>query len=114
MTRTTIYICADSTLTYGPYGGKDKIIPQALPVGVADDEAHARRTIELVGRRAYNDPAADPDFRIARRGRPIPPGYGPDWRYYYSLPEFERDNVDTLPAVTERMEEMLRRTREET
>ena len=45
----TVYICADGTLTYGPYGGKKKIVPQALPITTVDDEAAARRLIVMVG-----------------------------------------------------------------
>lgn len=110
--KTSVYICADSTLTYGPYGGKHKIVPQALPIAVVDSEDEAKRLIQLVGTRSYDTPEADPDFRQQLKGREIEPGYGPDHRYYYSLPEFERDNVETLPAVRARVEELLARLRQ--
>jgi hypothetical protein len=106
--KTSIYICADGTLTYGPYGGKAKIIKAALPVAIVDDEETARNLIITVGRRAYDMPVADPDFRQALRGRQIEPGYGPDHRYYYSGPEFEIANVDTVFAVRRALEERMR------
>ena len=109
MPKTTLYICADSTLTYGPYGGRKKIVPEALPIAVVDSEDAARTLIITFGRRSYDDPIADPDFSQQLKGRPIPPGYGPDHRYYYSGPEFERDNVDTLPLVRERVRQYLNR-----
>lgn len=99
MSKTSIYICADSTLTYGPYGGTAKIIEAALPVAVVEDEEQAMRLIQTVGSRAYLSPGTDADFRDALGKREIKPGYGPNWRYYYSLPDFERDNVSTIFEV---------------
>lgn len=109
--KTSVYICADGTLTYGPYGGKQKIIPQALPIAIVEDENEANSLIVTVGRRSYDAPEADPRFEQALRGRAIQPGYGPDHRYYYSLPEFERDNVETVFSVRERVEQILDRMR---
>ena len=106
---TSVYICADGTLTYGPYGGTHKIVPQALPVAVVDDEKAAMDLITLVGSKAYDVPEADPHFERQLRGRAIEPGYGPTWRYYYSGPEFERDNVETVFAVRRALEELRRR-----
>ena len=107
--KTSLYICADGTLTYGPLGGRKKIIKQALPIAIVDDEDMAKRLVITFGRRSYDDPIADPHFEQQLKGRPIPPGYGPDHRYYYSGPEFERDNVDTLPLVRERVRAYLDR-----
>lgn len=97
---TSVYLCADGTLTYGPYGGRDKIIKQALPVCVVEDEHEAELLIQLVGSKAYPDPEGDPDFA----GRSIKPGYGPNHRYHYSLRNFERNNVDDLFKVHRTME----------
>lgn len=97
---TSIYLCADGTLTYGPYGGRDKIIKPALPVCVVEDEEEAEYLIQLVGSKAYSDPEGDPDFS----GRTIKPGYGPNWRYHYSFNNFERNNVDDLFRVSATME----------
>lgn len=109
---TTVYICADGTLTYGPLGGLKKIIPQALPIGTVDSPEHAERLIALIGRKAYNVPEADPDFRQATKGKPIPKGYGPSHRYYYSLPEFKYNDVDSIFAVRDRMEaDLIERAR---
>lgn len=105
--KTSVYICADGTLTYGPYGGKDKIIKQALPVAIVDSEEDAKHLIISVGRAAYDVPMADAHFEAQLGRRKIKPGYGPDYRYYYSGPEFERDNVDTLPAVRQAMARRL-------
>jgi hypothetical protein len=105
--KTSVYICADGTLTYGPYGGKNKIIPQALPIGVVDSPVEAESLIQLVGRKAYDNPAGDPDFRIALRGKAPKPGYGPNWRYYYSWPEFRYNEVDSVFAVRERVEGLI-------
>ena len=107
--RTSVYICADSTLTYGPYGGKHKIVPEALPIAIVDDEATAKLLILTVGRRSYDNPEADPDFSQQLKGKPIPDGYGPDHRYYYSVPEFELDNVETLIPVRKAIEKVLAR-----
>lgn len=104
---TSVYICADGTLTYGPLGGRAKIVKQALPIIVAEDEAEAKLLIATIGRAAYDVPLADAHFEQQLNGRQIKPGYGPDYRYYYSGDEFERDNVDTLPAVREKVEERL-------
>lgn len=104
--KTSVYICADGTLTYGPYGGRKKIIPQALPVAIVSDEEAAKNLIVTIGRRAYDVPEADPDFQQAMKGKPIPAGYGPDHRYYYySGPEFEINNVSTVFAVREAIEQ---------
>lgn len=103
----TVYICADGTLTYGPYGGKKKIVPQALPITTVDDEAAARRLIVMVGRKAYDVPEADPNFERQLRGRSIEPGYGPEHRYYYSGPEFEVNNVETVFAVQDAVKKIL-------
>jgi hypothetical protein len=107
MAKTTVYICADSTLTYGPLGGTDKIIPQALPIAFVEDEEAARALIFTIGRKAWDVPEADPDFAQTLAGRTIKPGYGPDWRYYCSLPEFEKNNVETIFAVMERVKEFI-------
>jgi len=109
MSETTVYICADSTLTYGPKGGRKKIVKEALPVAVVPDEDTARLLILTFGRRSYDDPIADPHFTQQMKGRPIPEGYGPDHRYYYSGADFEKDNVDTLPAVRERIGQWIER-----
>lgn len=101
MSETSIYICADGTLTYGPFGGKDKIVPQALPIAMVDSEEQAQTLIVTIGRRSYDNPEADPFFEQQLGRRRIKPGYGPDHRYYYSGPEFERDNVETLHPVRE-------------
>lgn len=97
--KTSVYVCADGTLTYGPYGGRDKIVPQALPIGIVDSPDEAESLILLIGRKAYDDPIADPRFEQQLNGRTIKPGYGPTWRHYCSLPEWERGNVETLFAV---------------
>ena len=94
--KTSVYICADGTLTYGPYGGKRKIIKQALPVAIVDSEMAAQDLIIRHGRLGYDAPEADPRFEQVLRGRSIEPGYGPQRRYYYSGPEFERNNVSTV------------------
>ncbi len=107
--KTSVYICADGTLTYGPYGGRKKIVPQALPVAVVDDESEAKALIVTTGIRAWDVPAADPRFERQLRGRAIEPGYGPDHRYYYSGPEFVPDDVSTVFAVRKTMERMLAR-----
>ncbi|HZL93591.1 MAG TPA: hypothetical protein VFB99_08105 [Vicinamibacterales bacterium] len=109
--ETSVYICADGTLTYGPYGGKKKIVPQALPIAIAHDEDEAKRLIVTIGRAAYDVPEADAHFEQQLKGKRIEPGYGPTYRYYYSGPEFERDNVDTLFAVREAVEQRLARIR---
>lgn len=109
--RTSVYICADSTLTYGPYGGRKKIVPEALPIAITESEDEAKRLIVTIGRAAYDVPEADAHFERQLKGKPIPPGYGPTYRYYYSGPEFERDNVETLPAVREAVEQRLARIR---
>jgi hypothetical protein len=97
--KTSIYICADSTLTYGPYGGRKKIIKQALPVAVVDSPETAERLIQTVGSKSKPIPANDPDFKEALGKRKIEPGYGPTWRFHYSLPDFERENVETVFEV---------------
>lgn len=109
---TSVYVCADGTLTYGPYGGRRKIIEQALPIAIVEDEAEAQGLIVTIGRLGYDVPEADPHFEQALRGREIEPGYGPTRRYYYSGPEFERDNVETLFAVRKAVEERIARMRE--
>jgi len=109
--KTSVYICADGTLTYGPYGGKQKIIKQALPIAIVDDEDEAKDLVLTIGRRAWDVPEADPRFEQTLAGRTIEPGYGPDHRYYYAFPEFERDNVDTLPAVREKVAQIQERMR---
>jgi len=106
---TNVYICADGTLTYGPSGGQDKIIPQALPVAFVDTPEQAEDLIVLVGRRAWDVPEADARFEQQLAGRTIRPGYGPTRRYYYSGQEFERDNVETLLAVMRRLEPLVER-----
>lgn len=105
--KTTLYICADGTMTYGPYGGRKKIVKQALPVGIVADEETAMNAIVLFGRKAYDVPEADPKFEQQLHGRKIEPGYGPTHRYYYSGPEFERDNVSTVFAVRERIAQLV-------
>lgn len=108
---TSIYICADGTLTYGPYGGTEKIIPQAMPIAVVEDEDEAFDLITMMGRKAYNVPEADPRFEKQLKGRGIKPGYGPTFRYYYAFPEFVRNDETTLPAVRAKVEavrDMLR------
>lgn len=111
--KTSIYICADSTLTYGPYGGQRKIIGAALPVGVVDSPETAERLIHTVGRRAILNPGTDADFRDALRGRQVQPGYGPDWRYHYSLPDFRRNNVESLFEVRKTFDLLVKgKTRE--
>lgn len=107
MSKTSIYICADGTLTYGPYGGQDKIVPQALPVGIVRSEEDAVFIITTLGRAAWDVPEADAKFEQQLDGRTIQPGYGPKHRYYCSLPEFERNNVETLFAVRTRVEELF-------
>ena len=97
--RTSVYICADGTLTYGPYGGTRKIIKQALPIAVVDSEQEALDLIVRVGRLGWDVPEADPHFEQVLRGRQIEPGYGPKRRYYYSGPEFVRDNVESVFRV---------------
>lgn len=109
--KTSVYICADGTLTYGPYGGKRKIIKAALPVAIVEDEAEAKLLIVTVGRAAYDVPEADAYFSQQLAGREIEPGYGPKRRYYYSGPEFRRNSVDTLPAVREALERLIERLR---
>lgn len=109
MSKTSVYICADGTMTYGPYGGRDKIIKAALPVAVVENEEQAKRLIVTVGRAAYDTPEADAHFEQQLGRRRIKPGYGPDYRYYYSGPEFERNNVETLFAVREALEKVLAR-----
>jgi hypothetical protein len=99
--ETTLYICADGTLTYGPFGGQDKIIPQALPIGVVESEKIADDFIHLVGRSAYDAPGINDDFQN------IKPGYGPTSRFYYSLPGFERNNVETVFTVAEEIKPYL-------
>ena len=99
--KTSLYICADGTLTYGPYGGRKKIIPQALPVAVTEDEDAAKALVVRLGRRAYDDPRADPDFKQVLGRRVIQPGYGPDHRYYYSGSEFVQNDVSTVFKVRE-------------
>lgn len=105
--KTTIYMCADSTLTYGPYGGRAKIIKAALPVGVVESPEEAERLIRIVGSRAHNVAAGDPDFRQVLGQRTIKPGYGPTWRYHYSLPDFVRDNVESLFEVRKTFELLI-------
>lgn len=108
-TRTSVYICADGTLTYGPLGGKSKIIKAALPIAIVADEATAQTLILTVGRQSYDAPEADPHFEQQLKGRVIKSGYGPDHRYYYSGPEFERNNVETVFPVREAVERVLAR-----
>lgn len=105
--KTTLYVCADGTMTYGPYGGKRKTIKAALPVGIVADEETAMKAIMLFGRKAYDVPEADPDFRQTLRGRAIEPGYGPTHRFYYSGPEFKRNDVTSLFAVRERIAQLV-------
>ncbi len=105
--KTTIYLCADATLTYGPLGGQDKIVPQALPVGVVESADVAERLIQTVGSRSYPIPENDPDFKQQLQGRSIKPGYGPDYRYHYSLPDFERNNENTLFEVSKTFELLI-------
>lgn len=107
MAKTSIYVCADGTLTYGPYGGKDKIVPQALPIAIVPSESDAMSIILTIGRKAWDVPLADAHFEDQLDGRTIQPGYGPTYRYYCSLPEFERENVDTLIPLRERVAEMF-------
>ena len=96
--KTSIYICADSTLTYGPYGGRKKIIKQALPVAVVDSPEEAETLITLVGKKTWH-PRSDPDYRQQLRGRPIQPGYGPSTRMHYSLSDFAINDVTTTFEV---------------
>lgn len=103
MNDTSIYICADSTLTYGPYGGRDKIIKPALPVCVVADSDEAENIIALVGSKAWH-PDSDPDFTKALHGRTVRPGYGPSVRYHYSLPDFEQNDTESLPNVRRTLE----------
>lgn len=98
--KTTVYICADSTLTYGPYDGKDKIIPAALPILQVDSEEEALSFITIAGKNAYYNPE-DTDFLDVKNG------YGPKSRYLYYGEEFEKSNVETLPLVMERAKELL-------
>lgn len=100
MVKTTVYICADGTLTYGPYGGKDKIIPQALPIAFVDSPEIAEDLIITVGRHSYDVPEADHRFEQQLNGRTIKPGYGPSTRYYYSGPEFKRNDVESIFDVS--------------
>lgn len=102
---TTIYICADGTLTYGPLGGKDKIIKEALPVGFAPSEHIAQLCIATMGKRAYDVPENDAHFE----GRTIKEGYGPNYRFFYSGPEFVRNDVNSLSDVMNRFEELIKR-----
>jgi hypothetical protein len=101
--ETTIYICSDSTLTYGPYGGREKVVKPALPVCIVADSDEAERIITLVGRKAYH-PGSDPDFKQALGKRTMKPGYGPETRYHYSLPNFVRNDPATLTPVRETLE----------
>lgn len=103
MSKTTVYICADGTLTYGPFGGKDKIVPQALPIAWVDNEETAIRLIVTVGRHSYDVPEADHRFEQQLNGRTIKHGYGPTTRYYYSGPEFVRNDVDSIFKVMKRV-----------
>jgi hypothetical protein len=113
MSKTTIYICSDATLTYGPYGGRDKIVPQALPVGVVDSPDKAETLIQLVGSKAWNVPENDPDFTQQLKGRTIQPGYGPQHRYRYSLPDFEQGNEMTIFEVSKTFDLLIEgKTRE--
>lgn len=98
--KTTVYICADSTLTYGPRGGTDKVIPAALPILQVDSEEEAISFITLAGKSAYYNPE-DIDFLDVK------PGYGPKSRYLYYGEEFEKANVETVPLVMERAKELL-------
>lgn len=107
MALTNIYICADSTLTYGPSGGTDKVVPQALPIAVVEDEAEALDLISILGKKAYDVPETDAHFEKQLAGRTIKPGYGPTYRYFYALPDFRRDDTSTLPAVSAKAVAML-------
>lgn len=104
---TSVYICADGTLTYGPYGGRRKIIPQALPVAVVASEDEALALITTIGRLGWDVPEADPHFEQALAGRSIEPGYGPTRRYYYSGPEFRRNDVESLMPTRQAVEARL-------
>jgi hypothetical protein len=104
---TNVYICADGTLTYGPYGGKNKIIPQALPIGVVDSPEKAERLIQLVGSKAYPTDE-DADFSATLKGDQPKPGYGPSWRYRYSWPEFRFNDWESVFDVRKRMEEVIK------
>jgi len=104
---TTIYICADSTLTYGPRGGRKKIIKAALPVATVQSPQEAEAVIQTVGRRSLDVAEADPYFSLATKGRPIERGYGPTHRYYYSLPEFKRGDIETLEPVRKRLAQII-------
>lgn len=108
---TSVYICADSTLTYGPYGGRHKIIKEALPIAITESEDEAMLLITTIGRMAWDAHEADANFEEALKGRAIAPGYGPRHRYYYSGPEFERNNVSTLITVRRATEQVLARLR---
>lgn len=99
--NTTIYLCADATLTYGPYGGMDKIIPQALPVCRVRDPEEAERIITLVGSMDYGS-VADPNYG----GKEIKEGYGPPIRHRYSLENNRRGDVECLAEVGKTLEAM--------
>lgn len=91
----TLYICADATLTYGPIGGTDKIIPQALPLCTVADEDEAMALITLIGSHATG--------RYAKHDR-VAEGYGPPDRYHYSLEDFRRGDPETIAAAGKTVE----------
>lgn len=96
---TTIYLCADASLTYGPYGGTEKIIPQALPVCRVRDPKEAEQIITFVGSMDYGS-VADPNYG----GKEIKEGYGPSIRHRYSLENYRRGDVELLSEVGKTLE----------
>lgn len=94
-----MYVCADSTLTYGRFGKKDdKIIPVAMPVGRVASVEQAEAIIGMIGQKPYE--FADGDASYKSRAEKVEPHGGPARRMHYSLPDFQFNNQQTVCNVT--------------
>lgn len=94
-----MYVCADSTLTYAPFGSHTaKIIGVAMPVGRVADTEQAEAIIAMIGQRPYD--FADGDASYVKRAEKVAAREGgPAKRMHYSLPDFQFNNHQTVCNV---------------